>query len=134
MRHLRVCRILRGTEIINGGSKSNARASCVREPGKVQKDGLRRPYSVFALVRLLSVMCEIHKPGNREGNREGSPFLERKMYPLEDRAEDWGQFFLGNRLGAGWKVLNNTVCATLIKIRKLILKERRSCCIASRGC
>ena len=46
----------------------------VLEPGKVQKDGLRTPCSVFAPVRLLSVMCEIHKP---ETEKE-APFWREK--------------------------------------------------------
>lgn len=64
-------------------------------PGKVQKEDLRRPHSAFALVRLMSVMCKIHKPGNGEG----SPFLERRMYPLEDRAEH-GSVLPGKQTGS----------------------------------
>ena len=49
------------------------------------------------------------------------------MYPGGHRAEDWGQFFPGSRLGAGWSVLNHVVGAALIQTQKLILKERNSC-------
>ena len=89
-RHWRVYRILRGTEIING-NKSNARASCVDKSGKGQKDGLRRPCCVSPMVRLLSVMCEVH---NWETKKE-APFRREKCthYDTEPKtgvSSSWG--------------------------------------------